>query len=774
MRVSSIMAVCLVASGCVCVDPSQVALFACADGGCPDALVCCEGACRERCGAAGGQAGASAGGAAGGSAVGGGTAGGAEAGGASGGGEVGGGTAGGSSGGQGGGDAGGSSGGNATGGGSSGGTATGGGSSGGTATGGGSSGGTATGGGSSGGSATGGGSAGSPLGQPCSSGSTCASGVCAQGRCCDRSCSGACESCDQPGRQGQCAVLPEGTASSCAPFVCDGQAICPTTCSSARQCAAGTFCDQGTCRVTRSNGQACTQGFQCTSGVCANGVCCGSACSGSCDRCDLPGFMGTCRPSPMGDPGEPPCGVMVSCNGTAVDCPIPCSAGCPSTTWCSGTLCAAKKPNGTTCGAGVECVSGTCVDGVCCNTACGNGAMDCQVCNRAGSVGTCSISGNTVECRPSTGTCDAPERCDGTSPTCPADAVTARNGTDCGSTTTWTGTCGPGAGACPTTGSESGTLTPRTCSNNTCVTGASQATTRGCSYDPSGRDCGTSSSTGACTQSGGGCATAGTQVVTTTPRTCNAAGQCVVGAAMTSSQGCTFNPSGTGCGTTTVWSNMCVQTGGGCSTTGTEAGTIQTSTCNASGQCVVTSSTATSRSCTFNPSGTPCGSSTMWTGVCSQVGGGCSTTGSEAGTITNNTCNASGQCVASGPQATSRSCTFNPNGQACGSSTTWSGVCVAPVNQPCSLSGTEAGTVTNSTCNTAGACIAGAPSATSRSCTRNPAGVDCGTVCEGCGGMFQACGSEVQYVCTSSGSCISSGLSQGPCQCPNATSICPL
>ncbi|MDP1919218.1 MAG: hypothetical protein Q8L14_23415 [Myxococcales bacterium] len=748
------------AGGCVCVDPSDVMSFSCdSDGGCSDALVCCDGLCLASCQVRDGGAGGAGGGQSlAGGAAGGGTAGGAQAGGSA----------------QGGGDAGGS----AQGGGDAGGSAQGGGNAGGSAQGGGSTaGGSAQGGGSAGGSAQGGGSATIATGQPCVPGVPCASGICAQGRCCDRTCSGACESCAQTGREGSCAVLPEGTAASCSPFVCDGQPGCPTMCTSSRQCANGSFCDSGTCRPTRAAGQVCTANLQCTSGSCANGVCCSTPCTGSCDRCDLMP-AGTCRPSPVGDPGEPLCGGNVTCNGTNVDCPIPCTAGCPSTTYCSGTLCAAKKPEGSTCGMAAECVSGNCVDGVCCNSACGGGASgDCQVCNRAGSVGTCAVLGSSVECRASTNTCDAPERCDGASPVCPADAITARNGSDCGSTTSWSAVCTPGAGTCPTTGTEAGSSTSRTCMSNACVVAGPQVTSRGCAYNPVSRDCGTSTTFGNCAQTGGVCSTTGTQPGVTTPRTCSANGQCVTGIGMGTSQACTFNPAGTACGTNTVWSGMCVQTGGACSTTGTEAGTINSSTCNAAGACPVTGSVPTSRACTFNPNGTPCGTNTAWTGTCAQssAGGVCTTSGTEAGTISSSTCNAAGACLVTGNAGTSRACTFDPSGIACGSTTAWSGTCSPPSGETCSLSGTETGTITNSTCSTTGGCVAGMPSGTTRPCTRTvPPGQSCASpVCLNCNGPGDACGDFYLRVC-SGGMCVPAATPFDICQCPNSGSFCPL
>jgi len=121
-----------------------------------------------------------------------------------------------------------------------------------------------------------------------------------------------------------------------------------------------------------------------------------------------------------------------------------------------------RRQNGSDCTQDVQCASDFCIDGVCCDTACGRtGAFgsespnDCQACNSAATLGTCSpartglqcnpaaagscelpalcqagsmvcpanpIAPATTPCRPAAGLCDMTEVCDGTSPTCPADA----------------------------------------------------------------------------------------------------------------------------------------------------------------------------------------------------------------------------------------------------------------------------------------------------------------------------------------------------------------
>jgi hypothetical protein len=105
-------------------------------------------------------------------------------------------------------------------------------------------------------------------------------------------------------------------------------------------------------------------------------------------------------------------------------------------------------PNGTTCGNDAACAFGHCVDGVCCDTAC---TLQCQACNVAGKIGTCSlVTGAPVGTRaacPGSGTCRA--TCDGTSGFCNYPTSSKPCGTTaCTSgSATVAGTCN-GAGTC--------------------------------------------------------------------------------------------------------------------------------------------------------------------------------------------------------------------------------------------------------------------------------------------------------------------------------------
>lgn len=81
--------------------------------------------------------------------------------------------------------------------------------------------------------------------------------------------------------------------------------------------------------------------------------------------------------------------------------------------------------DGAPCASGPECLSGFCVDGVCCNAGCnGTVLQDCQACvGRLTGLadGSCAPVMAGVECRASTGTCDAAEACNGTSRNCPTN-----------------------------------------------------------------------------------------------------------------------------------------------------------------------------------------------------------------------------------------------------------------------------------------------------------------------------------------------------------------
>jgi RHS repeat-associated protein len=118
------------------------------------------------------------------------------------------------------------------------------------------------------------------------------------------------------------------------------------------------------------------------------------------------------------------------------------------------------------CTANSQCTTGFCVSGVCCDSACDGG---CGVCNLAGKVGTCSAAASSTVCRAQSGACDVAETCNGTSLTCPTDAV-AVLGTVCRNATSVCDvpeTCDGATKACPADGFAPATTVCRA-STGTC------------------------------------------------------------------------------------------------------------------------------------------------------------------------------------------------------------------------------------------------------------------------------------------------------------------
>jgi hypothetical protein len=201
-----------------------------------------------------------------------------------------------------------------------------------------------------------------PIGTACASRDDCASGFCADGVCCNVECSGACVTCSQAGRTGQClpvdagaedphglckdqgagscgqtgrcsgqgscaryaagtsckpsectggSMTPAGTcdgrgtclsgpAISCEPYMC-ANASCRQSCDSDVDCVAPATCIGGSCGK-RGLGQVCKASDDCKSGFCADGVCCSDACAGVCRYCALASSLGRCVDVPLDSP----------------------------------------------------------------------------------------------------------------------------------------------------------------------------------------------------------------------------------------------------------------------------------------------------------------------------------------------------------------------------------------------------------------------------------------------------------------------------------------
>ncbi|MDQ3032711.1 MAG: putative metal-binding motif-containing protein [Myxococcota bacterium] len=98
------------------------------------------------------------------------------------------------------------------------------------------------------------------------------------------------------------------------PIFCNGEVsqtppVCPTSCTGDAGCVETAHCEFGACVPDRPPGGSCARPADCEAGLfCADGVCCTGACTGTCEACNLSGFVGMCVPVPaMADPvGECP------------------------------------------------------------------------------------------------------------------------------------------------------------------------------------------------------------------------------------------------------------------------------------------------------------------------------------------------------------------------------------------------------------------------------------------------------------------------------------
>jgi len=243
-------------------------------------------------------------------------------------------------------------------------------------------------------------------GSSCALGSTCATGFCVDGACCEQVSCGTCQACDVAGSPGTCSSVINA----------DDSDSCP---SGSKTCDA-----VGACKSKQ--GQACTANSQCASGFCADGFCCNAACDGGCDVCNA--TPGTCTVLAKGASGAG-CGSYF-CDGAAGKCPTSCAADadCTSGFFCAaGGICQARRLQGGSCnvGSGGDCLvagcrecSGTlsCKDGYCCNGAC---TGNCQTC--AATPGTCT----TVS------TADDLDTCTGSNTCSSSGSCLAKNGQSC-------------------------------------------------------------------------------------------------------------------------------------------------------------------------------------------------------------------------------------------------------------------------------------------------------------------------------------------------------
>jgi hypothetical protein len=239
---------------------------------------------------------------------------------------------------------------------------------------------------------------GAPIATMCTSNEDCETHACSDGYCCDRACTGACETCG-------------ATPGSCTPVV---KADDPDTCAAACANGSSTCQAQSTCNAasacTLVNGQGALSGTSCESGFASGGVCCDQACTGGCSTCTAPSSVGTCTALTQGNAGiNSICtrdgGAGNLCDGMDFDCPLTCTsdADCPSGHFChAGGTCMPQATPNMACNPMADCASlATCtecaVTNICAVASCDSDAGTTAVVATTG-AGKC-LANATVESR---------------------------------------------------------------------------------------------------------------------------------------------------------------------------------------------------------------------------------------------------------------------------------------------------------------------------------------------------------------------------------------
>lgn len=191
---------------------------------------------------------------------------------------------------------------------------------------------------------------------------TCLAGTsCADGFCCDSTCSGVCETCALPGSEGTCTAVPSGELPMHGACAAPGNALCGSG-----------FCDgsdPSQCKFTAGTSCGLTT---CTGHLISGGLC---DSEGDCSHVSTPVA----------------CLNSLVCQ-TAGECRTACSADshCVTGTYCdlSKNSCVGILEAGEACEMDGQCDTEHCVDGVCCNSECED---QCEACDVVGSVGVCSV-----------------------------------------------------------------------------------------------------------------------------------------------------------------------------------------------------------------------------------------------------------------------------------------------------------------------------------------------------------------------------------------------
>jgi hypothetical protein len=254
-------------------------------------------------------------------------------------------------------------------------------------------------------------------GKQCNVDTDCGTGHCADGVCCNSTCTGTCQACSAAKKGGG----PDGVCGSIALGLQDANA--------ASTCLGNNACD-GANHCKKIDGQSCSLNSDCVNGSCADGVCCNTACTGTCLACSAlkkgGGADGVCGNIPVNQPDSQ---ATVTCTGMNT---------------CDGAG-SCKKALGQACGSNGICANGNCIDGVCCGA-----ALGCPVCQSCavGANGTCgNLPAGPDNAAPNT--CTGTSSCDG-SGNCKKSAgqVCGSNGV-CANNNCIDGVCCGAVGGCP-------------------------------------------------------------------------------------------------------------------------------------------------------------------------------------------------------------------------------------------------------------------------------------------------------------------------------------
>jgi subtilisin-like proprotein convertase family protein len=235
------------------------------------------------------------------------------------------------------------------------------------------------------------------LGETCDSNDECSSWYCVDGYCCNGPCASQCQACNQAGSEGYCTNLANNTdpESECGPCrVCSGGGSCKNATQGTDPKDNCTEMPEWGCGYDGECGGNGSCEYWVAGTECSAQLCTGSTLYLS-DSCN---GAGVCV-----DAGTQSC-TPYKCAGDGSACKTSCTtdADCVSGYYCSGAVCVAKKPNGSSCSAANECSSNYCVDGYCCNSGC---AGACRACNVAGSQGTCTFYGSGTDPQAECDTC---------------------------------------------------------------------------------------------------------------------------------------------------------------------------------------------------------------------------------------------------------------------------------------------------------------------------------------------------------------------------------